>query len=133
MSIPISQVYKIFAFIHKRNGVYFVNNSQEVAKRIKAVAKQKGIPIGKMLSDCGLSINALSSMQSGGYYPRVEALAKLADYLGISIDSLLGRDAAEDEEAAATLFAKLKPEYQDIVLNQIRQLLELQKSEQDKK
>lgn len=68
-----------------------MNNSQEVAKAIKSFAKSKNITIGRMLSDCELSINTLSSMQSGGYYPRLEAIAKIADYLDCSVDYLLGR------------------------------------------
>lgn len=68
-----------------------MNNSQEVATTIKSLAKKKKITIKQMLSECELSINTLSSMQSGGYYPRVEALAKIADYLDCSIDYLLGR------------------------------------------
>ena len=68
-----------------------MNNSQEVANLIKALTKSKKIAIGKMLSDCSLSVNTLSSMQAGGYYPRLEALAKIADYLDCSVDYLLGR------------------------------------------
>ena len=68
-----------------------MHNSQEVANVIKSLAKSKKITIGKMLSDCSLSVNTLSSMQSGGYYPRLEAIAKIADYLDCSVDYLLGR------------------------------------------
>lgn len=68
-----------------------MNTSQELAILIKEVAKSKKITIGKMLSECELSINTLSSMQSGGYYPRLEAIAKIADYLDCSVDYLLGR------------------------------------------
>ncbi len=68
-----------------------MHNSQEVANSIKNLAKSKRIAVGKMLSDCSLSINTLSSMQSGGYYPRLEAIAKIADYLDCSVDYLLGR------------------------------------------
>lgn len=66
-------------------------NSQELANIIKQYAKSKKITIGKMLSDCNLSINTLSSMQSGGYYPRLEGITKIADYLNCSVDYLLGR------------------------------------------
>lgn len=66
-------------------------NSQEVANKIKQTAKSKNITIGKMLLDCELSKNTLSSMQSGGYLPRTETLAKIADYLDCSVDYLLGR------------------------------------------
>ncbi|MBU5469161.1 helix-turn-helix transcriptional regulator [Falcatimonas sp. MSJ-15] len=68
-----------------------MHNSQEVAITIKTLAKSKGIAIGKMLSDCDISKNTLSSMQSGGYLPRLESIAKLADYLDCSIDYLVGR------------------------------------------
>lgn len=68
-----------------------MNNSQEVVKIIKATAKEQGKAIGKMLEDCELSKNALSSMQSG-YLPRIENLAKIADYLDVSVDYLLGRE-----------------------------------------
>lgn len=68
-----------------------MHNSQTVALTIKALAKTKKIAIGQMLSDCDISKNTLSSMQSGGYLPRVENLAKIADYLGCSVDYLLGR------------------------------------------
>ena len=67
-----------------------MNTSQELAIMIKELAKSKKIAIGKMLSECELSINTLSSMQSGGYYPRLEAIAKIADYLDCSVDYLLG-------------------------------------------
>ena len=68
-----------------------MHNSQEVANAIKDLLKSKNITAGKMLSDCNLSVNTLSSMQSGGYYPRLEAIAKIADYLDCSVDYLLGR------------------------------------------
>ena len=67
-----------------------MNNSQEVMKTIKMIAKEQGKPLGKMLEDCGLSKNALSSMSSG-YLPRTENLVKIADYLDISVDYLLGK------------------------------------------
>lgn len=67
-------------------------NSQELATSIKREAKSRKVPIGKMLSECGLSVNTLSSMQSGGYFPRLEAIVKIADYLDCSLDYLLGRD-----------------------------------------
>jgi len=68
-----------------------MRNSQEVATAIKTLAKEKNIAVGKMLSECGLSKNALSTMQSGGYLPRTESLAKIADYLDCSVDFLIGR------------------------------------------
>lgn len=68
-----------------------MHNSQEISNTIKNYAKSKKIAIGKMLSDCDLSKNTLSSMQSGGYLPRAETLIKIADHLNCSVDYLLGR------------------------------------------
>lgn len=68
-----------------------MNNSQEIAKQIKSTAKQQNVTISKIITDCGLNKNALVTMQSG-YYPRLETLVNIADYLNCSIDYLLGRD-----------------------------------------
>ena len=68
-----------------------MNDSQEIAILIKSIAKSKKITIKQMLSDCQLSVNTLSSMQAGGYYPRLDAIYKLSDYLDVSIYYLLGR------------------------------------------
>ena len=68
-----------------------MHNSQEVAETIKLYAKSKKIPVGQMLIECELNKNTLSTMQSRGYLPRVETIARIADYLGCSVDYLLGR------------------------------------------
>lgn len=82
-------------------------NSQCIADRIKTMAKIKKITVGKMLSDCELNKNSLSTMQSGGYLPRTETLAKIADYLDCSVDYLLGRtDVPETNHATVLPFSK---------------------------
>lgn len=68
-----------------------MNEPQTIADRIKSIAKEKKITIGKMLEDCKLSKNTLSSMQSGGFAPRIETVTKIADYLDCSVDYLLGK------------------------------------------
>ncbi|MDE7094764.1 MAG: hypothetical protein K2O52_07625 [Oscillospiraceae bacterium] len=68
-----------------------MKNSQEIAVTIKKMAKSQKVAIGKMLSDCELNVNLLSTMQSGGCFPRLEAIAKIANYLDCSVDYLIGR------------------------------------------
>lgn len=63
----------------------------ETVARIKQTAKKKDIKISDMLSECGLSINTLSSMNSRGSWIQANSLAKIADYLDCSVDYLLGR------------------------------------------
>lgn len=89
-----------------------MNNSQEIAERIRKIAKQQGKSITEMLKCCGLSKNALSSMQAGNL-PRIENLAKIADYLGTSIDYLLGR--SESSEKLRASLADLTDEEADAV------------------
>lgn len=65
-------------------------NSQEIAKRIKLMAKSKKISLKNMLSDCELGINSISQMSKGNDMLS-KNLAKIADYLDCSVDYLLGR------------------------------------------
>ena len=69
-------------------------NSANIAERIKTVAKSKGIPVKKMLEDIGLGYNTMANMRTS--MPKADNLAKIADYLGCSVDYLMGRD---DESA----------------------------------
>ena len=63
--------------------------SNDVAERIKALAKNKHIPMKKLLSDIQLGFNTMSNMKTS--MPKADNLAKIADYLDCSVDYLLGR------------------------------------------
>lgn len=71
-------------------------NSADIAERIRAVAKSKNIYIKVMLINLGLSINTLSNMSTRGSFPKSDSLARIADYLGCSVDYLLGRNENDD-------------------------------------
>lgn len=65
-------------------------SSQDVTKRIKDMAKKRGIHLKQLLSDCGLGINAtrqINDTKGIGSF----SLARIADYLDCSVDYLLGR------------------------------------------
>ena len=99
-----------------------MQNSQQTAEKIKKIAKERGISVSKLLIECSLNKNALYTMQSGGYYPRMEAMLKIADYLNCSVDYLLGRT---DDPTNATLrgFNSLNSEGQSMVMEYIRVLM----------
>ena len=92
-----------------------MNNSQQTAEIIKAKAKEKDISISKMLLDCELNKNSLYTMQSNGFFPRVETLAKIAEYLDCSVDYLLGL-----QQPTTLLYGGNNPKKQEIadILNQ---------------
>jgi len=81
-----------------------MRNPKEIALKIKQIAKEKEIFIKTMLSDCELSVNTLSSMQSRGTFPSLETISKIADYLGVSTDYLLGRDVSINTQMKFAIF-----------------------------
>ena len=72
-------------------------NVQTTVSLIKALAKAKKVSIGKMLTDCNLNKNTLSSMQSRGSWPQANSLAKISDYLDCSMDYLMGRNMSKNQ------------------------------------
>lgn len=73
-----------------------MNTAQEIASLIKGRAKANGISTTKMLEDCQLNKNTLSSMQSRGSMPKTDTVGKIAEYLDCSVDYLLGRTDLTD-------------------------------------
>lgn len=102
-------------------------NSNDIAERIKRTAKDKRITIAELTKHCELGANALGSMREGKM-PSVERIAKIADYLEISVDYLLGRTEkklidktmSKEEEILVAAY-QAKPEMQSAV----RRLLEI--------
>lgn len=65
-------------------------NSLNLAERIKDTAKLRNIVLREMLSGLGLGSNTMSNMRHGRMLA-ADSLAKIADYLDVSVDYLLGR------------------------------------------
>lgn len=65
-------------------------NSQEIAKRIKNVCKTKNEQLGSMLSKLEMGVNTVSELGKGKQISYLN-FAKIADYLDVSVDYLLGR------------------------------------------
>ena len=69
-----------------------MNTSQEIAERIKLYARDKGVKLGVMLSDIGVSESTLRNMKNKGCMPSIETLIKIALYLECSLDDLCGTE-----------------------------------------
>lgn len=81
-------------------------NSNNIAERIKALAKKNNISLKKLLADAGLGNNAMANMKTS--MPKSDSLAKIADCLGVSLDYLMGRSDDEsdiDKQLAGVDFA----------------------------
>ena len=67
--------------------MYFAQTTKE---RIKLICKKRNINAKQMLSDCSLGANAIQQINDAKGMASF-SLAKIADYLDVSVDYLLGR------------------------------------------
>lgn len=66
--------------------MYFSN---DIAIKIKKIAKEKNIKLSGMFEKIGLGRNTMANLKTS--MPKADTLAKIADYLNCSVDYLLGR------------------------------------------
>ena len=87
--------------------MYDVNKTVQL---IKDAAKRQGKSTGSMLEEIGLNKNTLSSMKSRESWIASDSLAKIADYLGVSVDYLLGREIknAPDEDVRGDIIERIR-------------------------
>lgn len=102
----------------------------EIVQRIEDLLKEKNIKKKKMLADLSLGINTFTNWKQRGTIPSADVLNKIADYLGVSVDYLLGNEKAAPvgaaDEREATLiefFRSLSETDKDNVLNILRTIL----------
>lgn len=96
-------------------------NSQEIAKKIREAANEKNIKIGTMFSDLDVSRNTLHNMNTS--MPTVQTLAKIAEYLGCTLDDLCG--TAKKEEAPETVRSRMIQRINSLTDEQLEHLLNL--------
>lgn len=62
------------------------------SNRLNEVRKSRGITAQQMADHLCMGLRAYRNYESGDRFPSPETLIKIADYLNVSIDYLLGRD-----------------------------------------
>ena len=67
-----------------------MNNSQEIANLIRLQTSTQKVNISQMFTNIGLGKNTLSNLDNGSMI-KADSLGKIADYLNVSVDYLLGR------------------------------------------
>ena len=80
-------------------------NSQILSENIKLCAKSNGISVKTLLSECALGKNTVGKIANGTDIG-IQAIVKIADYLDISVDYLLGRkykNSAPDDVRSAII------------------------------
>ena len=81
-------------------------NSNNVAERIKELARQKGISITALLLDANLGRNTMANFKTS--MPKADNLARIADCLDCSVDYLLGRTDIPEVNRPAPQLHQLK-------------------------
>ena len=67
-----------------------MNNAQS-ANLIKNICKEKKVPISRLLADCGIRKSLIYDMEKRDFTPSVSIFEKIANYLNVSVDYLLGK------------------------------------------
>lgn len=78
---------------------------------ILLLIKRNNITEHKLLAECGLALSSMSIWKSGKAKPSYDALIKIADYFGVSIDYLVGRESP----AVAAPMPQTSPDLQRII------------------
>ncbi len=66
-------------------------NSYEISTTIKQLAQSKTMTIKKLLDDCQINKGFMYDLEHKKTYPSCDKVARIADYLDVSVDYLLGR------------------------------------------
>lgn len=66
-------------------------NNAQVANRIKEICKLKGSSVSKMLEICNIRKSLIYDLEKRNASPSIEVIGQIANYLGCSVDYLLGR------------------------------------------
>ena len=77
-------------------------NNVDCANRIKHLCKSRNITVVSVLNACKIRKNLIYDMEKRNKTPSAEILEQIADYLGCSVDYLLGRNVEECEKSPGT-------------------------------
>lgn len=77
-----------------------------IGKQIASLRKEKGIKQEELANYVGVSTQAVSKWENGGV-PDTELLPKIADFFGVSVDSLFGRNITDYSGLRSALIKKI--------------------------
>ena len=66
-----------------------------VGERLRALRRERGLSLTQVASQIGISASFLSQVETGKVHPSVASLLSIANLLGVSLDDLFDRAAAE--------------------------------------
>ena len=69
----------------------------DIGKRLIGLRTIKGVSQDTVAEACNISRVALSRYENGSRMPRIEISSRLAEYYGVSVDFLLGKEEQEQK------------------------------------
>lgn len=72
-------------------------NNAIIAEKIKKECMRQDITIKSMLQELNINVNAVQQMQKNDSTPNYKSIARICDYLNMSVDALLDRPIPEPE------------------------------------
>ena len=99
----------------------------EVINRINALVRAKGVSKMQFYKDCEITGSAMSQWKTGLTQPRHATLAKIAEYLGVTVKYLLNGD--DELRAAFYGDADLTEEERALLWTDVRDYYEFRKSQ----
>lgn len=79
---------------------------ETIGKRIASMRRDRGIRQEELANYAGVSIQAVSKWENGGT-PDIELLPCIADFFGVSVDSLFGRSITDYSDLDSALIKKI--------------------------
>lgn len=78
-----------------------------IAEKIKKECMRQNVTMKTMLQELNISINAVQQMRKNDKTPNYKSIARICDYLNISIDTLLNRPISDTDPAPPNLDAAI--------------------------
>ena len=78
------------------------------SRTLAALRRERGLTQAELAARLGISKSAVSMYERGNREPELSLLEKMADFFGVSVSALLGREAAELVNGDAELTAYLE-------------------------
>lgn len=100
----------------------------DVAANVKKELDKRGLKPSPTMKKIGLGENTLRNFQTS--MPKADTLAKIADFLEVSVDYLLGRSApaelSNDAAELLSIFSRLNPQMKALLLSMAHNVLNSQ-------
>ena len=85
-------------------------------KKLKELRKAKKITQKKLSEVLGYGYTAIANYESGRNEPSLQDLVRLADFLDVSVDELLGREYPSKKKEIYACFDRLDEKKQEAIL-----------------